>query len=516
MELLLKQNYAVHYLNDTTTTEVLFGGGAGGGKSALGVLWIISVCQKYPGIRTLIGRNKLKALNESTLATFFQQTSDLGLSKQYKYDSQKNIIKWNNGSIILLKDLFLFPSDPTFSSLGSLEITFSFIDECNEIEWIAWQTAKSRLRYKLRDFAPNGELTKNLKVHAYEYFYDDWLTYESVDGKVITYRKIDSELVKQSVVDKYYKQGIKVACEWIQSDGVITKGLLGKQLGTCNPSKNWTYNEFYSPYIQNNLEPYRKFIQALPKDNPHLPQSYIENLKTQSLSQRKRLLEGDWDYDDNPNVLFEREDILALYTNIQVSEGRDKYITADIAYTGSDKFVIGVWFGFVLKHIITRDKIDETQVSKLLHDVRIKYKVPIKNVIYDADGLKMFVRESAKSGFLKGATQFHNGAKPLQIKGQNENFTNLKTQCAFKLAELVRYSEIYIETIDYRQQMIEEFGQIYKMPPNDEGKLGLEKKDTLRLRLKRSPDYWDMVNMRMYPEINKGIFKEKSWLSAFI
>ena len=30
MKLLLKQNYAVYYLNDESTTEVLFGGGAGG------------------------------------------------------------------------------------------------------------------------------------------------------------------------------------------------------------------------------------------------------------------------------------------------------------------------------------------------------------------------------------------------------------------------------------------------------------------------------------------------------
>lgn len=30
MELLLKQNHAVYYLNDKVTTELLYGGGAGG------------------------------------------------------------------------------------------------------------------------------------------------------------------------------------------------------------------------------------------------------------------------------------------------------------------------------------------------------------------------------------------------------------------------------------------------------------------------------------------------------
>ena len=59
MQLLTKQEYAVYYLNDDTTTELLFGGGAGGGKSALGVLWIIACCQKYAGVRCLVGRSHL-------------------------------------------------------------------------------------------------------------------------------------------------------------------------------------------------------------------------------------------------------------------------------------------------------------------------------------------------------------------------------------------------------------------------------------------------------------------------
>lgn len=436
----------------------------------------------------------------------------MGISNQFKFDNQKNVIHWKNGSTIVLKDLFLYPSDPNFDSLGSLEITYAFIDECNQVAFKAWSIVKSRLRYKLRDFAPNGELTKNLKVYAYEYVIEGFRTYENIDGKVISYKNVENEYVELDNVIPNYKSHLKVACEWVQSDGVITQGLLGKILGTCNPAKNWTYNEFYFPDKTGSIKPHRKFIQALPKDNPFLPASYIENLMNQDFSTRKRLLEGDWDYDDNPNALFDREDILGMYTNTHIEEGKDEYITCDIAYQGSDKFVMGYWRCRVLVDIKAIDKISETQISKEINDFRLlkvknepPRRVPVKNVIYDADGLKMFVRESAISGFLKGATQFHNGAKPLKVKKENENFTNLKSQCAFKLAELVANSEIYIKCEKYKELLIEEFGQIYKMPRNDEGKLGLESKKDTRERLGRSYDFYDMCNMRMFFEL-----KEKS------
>jgi phage terminase large subunit len=104
--LLLKQEHATYYLKDDITDEILYGGAAGGGKSALGCLWLIENCQKYAGSRWLMGRSKLKTLKETTLNTFFEQASKLGISNQFTYNDQKSIIKWQNGSEILLKDLF--------------------------------------------------------------------------------------------------------------------------------------------------------------------------------------------------------------------------------------------------------------------------------------------------------------------------------------------------------------------------------------------------------------------------
>ena len=114
MNLLTKQSHAIFFLKDKTTKEVLYGGSAGGGKSALGCLWLIEMCQTYPGTRWLMGRSKLKTLKETTLNTFFELASKLEISEQFRYNAQSNTILWNNGSEILLKDLFLYPSDPNF------------------------------------------------------------------------------------------------------------------------------------------------------------------------------------------------------------------------------------------------------------------------------------------------------------------------------------------------------------------------------------------------------------------
>lgn len=152
MKLLGKQREAVWYLNHPAITEVLFGGAAGGGKTALLALRAIEQAQKYKGSRWLLGRSKLKTLKETTLATFFDLSNKLGISNQYKYNSVGGVINFNNGSSIILKDLFLYPSDPEFDSLGSLEITGAFIDEASQVSWKAWQIVQSRQRYKLNDF----------------------------------------------------------------------------------------------------------------------------------------------------------------------------------------------------------------------------------------------------------------------------------------------------------------------------------------------------------------------------
>lgn len=149
-----KQSEAWHYLEDNVTTEILYGGGAGGGKSYLGCIWHIYRRTKYPGSRGLIGRAKISALEESTLVTLKNVAAKLGYVDGYDftYNSQKHTINWRNGSKTILKDLFQYPSDPDFVSLGSTEYTDALIEEGTEITLKAFEIVNSRIRYKLQEF----------------------------------------------------------------------------------------------------------------------------------------------------------------------------------------------------------------------------------------------------------------------------------------------------------------------------------------------------------------------------
>lgn len=112
------------------------------------------MCLQYPGSRWLMGRAVLKSLKESTLLTFMDLASRWGIKAglHFTYNEQKGLITFANSSAIYLKDLFAYPSDPNFDSLGSTEYTGAFIDEANQISARARAVVLTRLRYRLDEF----------------------------------------------------------------------------------------------------------------------------------------------------------------------------------------------------------------------------------------------------------------------------------------------------------------------------------------------------------------------------
>jgi phage terminase large subunit len=160
MKLSATQTKAIDYLTDKESKEVLYGGGAGSGKSFLGAYWILKSAIKYPNTRWLIGRAVAKTLRDTTLKTFWMvcKEQEIRADIHYKY-IWPSMIVFKNGSEVILKDLFQYPSDPDFDELGSLEITGAFIDEANQVTHKAKSIVRSRIRYGLDEY---GLIPKSL------------------------------------------------------------------------------------------------------------------------------------------------------------------------------------------------------------------------------------------------------------------------------------------------------------------------------------------------------------------
>lgn len=280
-------------LNDPQLTELLFGGAAGSGKSWMVCLWMMQQVRDFPGIRIGLGRKELTRLKQTTLVTLLREVFPrIGLQKhEYIYNDHKGSIEIANGSQIQLFDLARQPSDPDFDTLGSLNLTHVCIEEA-------------------------GEITKKA-------------------------RDVFGSRKNRFLNDRY--------------------DIVGKTILTCNPSQNFLREEFYEPYAKQGAGDFQKwqtgwvevggkkipaysgFIRSLPIDNSFLSHNYIEVLRKLPDMERKRLLEGNWDYEDDDDMLikphiFDRAQIGELSS----SEEPKKSIGVDVADGGKDYTILSL------------------------------------------------------------------------------------------------------------------------------------------------------------------------------
>ena len=436
-----KQNKAWRFLTDKKTAKIIFGGGAGGGKSFLGCGWLIVMCTGYPGTRWLMGRKKLKRLKETTLKTFFEICRMWGFREgvHYKYNAQEGIITWLNGSEIILADLAYQPSDPNYDELGSLELTGAFIDEVNQVTFKCWEILNTRVRYRL---------------------------------------------------DEY--------------------NLMPKVLGTCNPSKGWVYTYFYKPFKNNELEKDKAFVRALVKDNDFISPHYTEQLEAiKDKNTKERLLFGNWEYDDDPSYLFDY-DVIQDQFHQRVDDKKDKWITGDVSRKGRDNMPIGIWHGLQLKKVLLvpyEIRKSTSKSAEWIKKLAQKEGVRFSKIILDEDGVGGGVVDN-----IEGCIGFLNGASPVLTRQEKLakkrgeyyiNYGNLKTQCYFKLEEIMEEGLLGVDEnafeVQAKDNYIEELEQIKQRDADKDGKIYLVDKGTIKKNIGRSPDYADMVMMRMLP-----------------
>ncbi len=434
-----KQKQAVRYWIDNETFEIIYGGSKGSGKSYLGCQLIFADAFTYPGTNYFIARESLNDLRKYTLPSIYEVFTSWGITLgYYKFNGQDNLFTLHNGSVVYLLEAAYQPRDPEYYRFGSMQMTRGWIEEAGQLA----EEAKNNLAASI----------------------GRWCN------------------------DKY--------------------DLKGKLLQTCNPSKNYLYKD-YKKNKEGKLDSHKKFIQALPTDNQKLDSGYLENLhKILSMNQKQRLLFGNWEYDDDPSVLVDYENIINLYNNHHILNKneagvlistktndnkilRQKYITCDVARLGDDKTVIWVWHGLNALHLVVLEKKTTDEVAKVIKELQSKFNVPMSNTIIDADGIGGGVVDQ-----LKGCVSFVNNSSPFK----KENFTNLKSQCYFKLASLINSKDILITVRgEWEEKLSEELEMVKEKDPDADGKKSVISKEDVKKILGRSPDYSDALMLRMYP-----------------
>ena len=245
-------------IDDPQVVEALIGGSAGGAKTMSMCIAMMLAIAMYPGIQFALGRKTLQGLNRSTVATLLGKAHPMfGIGpNDYHYDKKDGIITYNNGSKITLLALDYEPSDPDFTRLGSAEFDWAFVDEAGEIGKQAKDVLRSRLG-------------RGIATQQYE--------------------------------------------------------ITPKLILSCNPSTNFLRTEYYQPYkrlggggfqkwqigevvVKGEEKPaYRAFLRMSVQDNPFIDKNYYQTLKQLPDRERKRLLDGNWDYSDNDKMLFTGE-----------------------------------------------------------------------------------------------------------------------------------------------------------------------------------------------------------------
>lgn len=451
INLLPKQSEAWDYFESPLVTELGYGGAAGGGKTRLGCYIAITIAELYPKSRGAIGRKELKTLRLTTLSELFLIFSELGYKqgKDYVYQAQDGIIKFSNGSEVLLLDTAYSPQDPEYTRFGSLNLTWAWIEESNETP----EKAKSILK-----------------------------------TRVGRHNKFNGEIVKAF---------------WLE---------------TFNPNKGHVYRDYYRPWKEGTLPEYRKFIRALPGDNPHLPEAYIKNLERADKITRERLLLGNFEYDADPLKLMRYDYINDLFSNT-IKNLTPRYMIVDVARFGGDKIIIACFDGLKLYKVgaYTFKGIDET--TSLIKSELSRQAIPYSHCIIDEDGVGGGVVDNLRGvkGFMGNSRPFPIAQSPVMslVRTQtiNSNFSNLRSQCYFKLSDMVNEHKMLVAIAEFDtniegytkdkaiNDLVEELDAVkQKEDTGVEKKLAVIAKDDVKEVIGRSPDLSDVMMMRMFFE----------------
>lgn len=254
-------------------------------------------------------------------------------------------------------------------------------------------------------------------------------------------------------------------------------------------------------------------------DNPHVPKEEIDKAKKEVDSNTFRQ-EYMAEYVDSVGALFRYDCLIDVFSNT-ISKDGEKYLIIDVADDGSDKTVFSFWEDL---EEYRREEYSELNSETIIMKTREYAKqdqIPYSHIAVDGIGVGASI---ASSSLLTGIVNFKSSYSPIKtdsdivrlpMKGYTQeaplvsDFKNLRSQCVFKLADLVNNHKIASRvTGKFKENIIEELST-YQDASQGDGKRMATKKEDVKELIGRSPDHSDCFIMRCYFVIKDHVMPER-------
>lgn len=379
-----------------------------------------------------------------------------------------------------------------------------------------WQTTWKTLIKTLDNFGFEDRIDYSYNGQKHELIFFE--NKSEIIAKNLERKPSDEEATEfgsLEITKAYIDQSEHVDLKIIQKVGervgthqAVKYNIKGKLMEAFNPAKTHVNRRYWKPFRDNLEKETRKFVRALPSDNPgEEAKKWVEEKEkefldgTMSKVEYQKQVKGNFDYDDDPATLIDQDSITDYWNGKHVVKGSTNYLTIDVARKGKDKTVFRVWNGWVC---VKRISMAISTIPEIVHqaqELQAIYNISNSNTIADEDGVGGGVVDYLEC---KG---FVNNSKPIKEmigeEYETPNYDNLKSQCSIEMAKMISKKKV-VEICDddtVIEITSEEMEQVKIKDIDKDGKLGIIPKDKVKEMIGRSPDEWDSIMMRYWFEL---------------
>lgn len=475
--------------------DVIFAGGAmNSGKSYAAILSIAEMIQDPDFCAVFLRRT----LNETKVGGgLFQEMKGVykGEIKTAK-ESDNPRITFQSGAICDFSHISDENPSKLLERIRGWQYSMIYFDEGTSYEWSTFRLLFSRNRSKSR-FKSRILLTCNpRRNHWLRRFLNDYIGADGFikpdwDGRV-RYFFIKGKNVEDVVWGDSYEE-VYEKCK-LQIDEAITR----------LKSKDATYKSLIKSFV------FYLGSTAQNKASIGKDAAYLGSVAAMGDAEYRANLLGNWNVaNEDDEAPISNEAATNVYMN-DPQDNRDKWITADLADTGTDNFLAIAWSGFHIIDILILTKTTPKKNAEALHFFAVKHGVADSHIIYDA------IRGTYINDYIEEAVPFVSYRAPMGMYGRLAY--NLKAECYLRLVKMINDGRLSMsDTVAYSRyihhnlhqdvlvmtEFIEECSVVrFKDMPSGKKQLLSKKEMNALLGKGRSMDLLDPVAMRMLPVLD--------------